>query len=296
MPVVLRTVSQVRQWRHALRRAEKLVGFVPTMGALHHGHLSLVHQSQVENDATVVLIFVNPSQFGPNEDLDAYPRTLDDDLAQLEAANVEAVFVPKVSEMYPSGITLEVSEQRGAFVEVKGCSHQLEGVTRPQFFRGVATVVCKLLNVVQPTRVYFGQKDAQQCVVIRNMVKDLLIDTEVRVLPTQREPLGLALLLRNAYLSQSTKDELKAIFQALTKGQQLWNSDQSVSGSQIVDLVKQQLTELGLKVEYVACSHPETLDDITDNVVAGSIVSTAVHVPRAKGNGTARLIDNVILQ
>lgn len=296
MPIVLRTVKQVRQWRQALCQAQKLVGFVPTMGALHHGHLSLVHQSQADNDATVVLIFVNPSQFGPTEDLDAYPRTLDDDLAQLEAANVEAVFVPKVSEMYPSGIVLDVNEQRGAFVEVKGCSHQLEGVTRPQFFRGVATVVCKLLNVVQPTRVYFGQKDAQQCVVVRNMVKDLLIDTEVKVLPTQREPLGLALSLRNAYLSDTTKDELKAIYQALSQGKQLWVNDATVKGADIVELVRKQLTDLGLTVEYVACSHPETLDDLTDNVVPGAIVSTAVHVPRAQGTGTARLIDNVILE
>ena len=199
---ILRTVQQVRQWRAQCFLRNESVGFVPTMGALHAGHCSLINQSIKENDKTVVSIFVNPSQFAPHEDLDNYPRTLDHDLQILQTNNnnnnnnnkiVDAVFVPKVSEMYPSGISLDIDKQRGAFVTVHGSSEQLEGITRPQFFRGVATVVTKLLNIVQPTNIYFGQKDAQQCVVIQNLVKDLIINTNVRIMPTLRESNGLAM-------------------------------------------------------------------------------------------------------
>lgn len=294
MPIVLRTVSQVRQWRRQQIKQDKLVGFVPTMGALHQGHLLLVSQLQKENDTTVVLIFVNPSQFGPNEDLDAYPRTLDDDLLKLDQVGVDAVFVPKVLEIYPRGIVLEVDKQQGAFVEVKGVSHQLEGVTRPQFFRGVATVVCKLFNVVQPTRAYFGQKDAQQCVVVKNMVKDLLMDTEVVIQPTQREPLGLAMSLRNAYLSEEMLEQLKAIYTGLKLAKDAWTRDNSLKGWQIVNIVSGIIGSLPLEVEYIACSHPETLEDL-EVVIPGAILSAAVHAPKASGKGTARLIDNVIL-
>ncbi|ODV82142.1 pantothenate synthase [Suhomyces tanzawaensis NRRL Y-17324] len=312
-PQILRTVAQVRQWRRQALLNNKTVGLVPTMGALHRGHLSLVGQSLSENDHTIVSIFVNPSQFAPHEDLDKYPRTVDEDLAKLEGAEpvlasasavsrqVSAVFIPKVSEMYPSGITMDVSQQKGAFVSVVGLSEQLEGVTRPQFFRGVATVVTKLLNIVTPERVYFGQKDAQQCVVVKNLVRDLLIDTEVRVMPTLREPNGLAMSSRNAYLSQHMKDESSVIYQALTRGEKYYlnksSGDVGVASLEIIDEIRSELaSKNGFKIEYIAVSDPNTLEDLSVVVPGtGAIISTALRVKNEEGN-EMRLIDNVCLQ
>ncbi|KAI5950825.1 pan6 [Candida jiufengensis] len=305
---ILRTVQQVRQWRHQSLINNQSVGFVPTMGALHQGHCSLVAQSLKENDKTIVSIFVNPSQFAPHEDLNNYPRTLDRDLEilsnQFKNKSIDAIFVPKISEMYPNGIVLEVDKQRGTFVTVHGSSEQLEGVTRPQFFRGVATIVTKLLNIVQPTRVYFGQKDAQQCVVIKNLVKDLIIPTEVRVMPTLRESNGLAMSSRNEYLSKEIKDKSSIIYKALCNGENYYNdkiinhNQNSVDSKKIIkeiyDLIKQ---EPDFDIEYIAVSHPETLEDL-DQVTPGlgAIVSCAVKVPKENSNEKARLIDNIILQ
>lgn len=284
----------------------KSVGFVPTMGALHWGHLSLISQSLKENDATIVSIFVNPAQFGPLEDLDQYPRTLDDDLEklrQLKEGTVEAVFIPKVSEMYPSGVPLDVSKQRGAFVTVQGCSEQLEGGQRPQFFRGVATIVTKLLNLVRPTRAYFGQKDAQQCIVIKNLVKDLLIDTTIRVLPTIREPNGLALSSRNAYLSDDIKDRSAVVYHSLSSAKEYYDKclaskQETVKAEHIKEVVQGivQAASLPFKLEYLAVSDPETLDDL--DVVTprnGALVSIALRIKNKSGSET-RLIDNVILE
>ncbi|CAI5755536.1 unnamed protein product [Candida verbasci] len=284
---ILRSVQQVRQWR---LQCKSSVGFIPTMGALHAGHCSLIKQSIKENDFTVVSIFVNPSQFGPNEDLDNYPRTLEKDLEILQNGyKVDAVFVPKVSEIYPSGIVLDVNQQRGTFVSVHGCSEQLEGVTRPQFFRGVATVVTKLLNVVQPSRIYFGQKDAQQCVVIKNLVKDLLINTEVRIMPTLRESNGLAMSSRNEYLSKEIRMESSQIYKALKIGEEKYR--QSNDSKEIIDTIRQNLKD-PIEIEYIAISHPDTLEDL-EIAIPGAIVSIAVKVP--KEDGKARLIDNIIL-
>lgn len=304
---ILRTVQQVRQWRKNCFVHNYSVGFVPTMGALHQGHTSLVTQSLLENDKTIVSIFVNPSQFGPNEDLDKYPRTLDSDLNILtqmfQDKPIDAVFVPKISEMYPSGINLDVSKQKGAFVTVLGCSEQLEGVTRPGFFRGVATVVTKLLNVVLPTNIYFGQKDAQQCVVIKNLVKDLLYDTTVRIMPTQREPNGLALSSRNAYLSPQIKRESAIIFQALSSGEAFYNqqklnkSSTPVNAHDIYSQVYQTLSNHPhFTIEYIAISHPDTLEDLQFvEPGVGAILSTAVRVPKQGSDQFTRLIDNVVL-
>lgn len=304
---VLRTVQQVRQWRRQCLFNREKVGFVPTMGALHLGHCHLVRHSLANNDRTIVSIFVNPSQFAPHEDLDAYPRALDRDLDLLATTfpekGVDAVFVPKVLEMYPSGIVLDVDKQQGAFVNVKGCSEQLEGAQRPAFFRGVATVVAKLLNIVSPENVYFGQKDAQQCVVVKNMVKDLLFDTEVNVLPTLREPNGLAMLSRNEYLSQETKDECAIIYRGLCAGKDYFGKESASGGRQSIEssAILQEIQKVydtmpdSYTVEYVAISNPETLGDLDEvKVDVGATISTAVRVPRA-GGGEARLIDNVQL-
>ncbi|OBA21137.1 Pantoate-beta-alanine ligase [Metschnikowia bicuspidata var. bicuspidata NRRL YB-4993] len=303
---VLRTVQQVRQWRRQCLLNKESVGFVPTMGALHAGHCHLVHHSIKDNDRTVVSIFVNPSQFAPHEDLDAYPRTLDRDLAMLDEQfsekPVDAVFVPKILELYPSGIVLEVEKQKGAFVTVQGFSEQLEGALRPAFFRGVATVVTKLLNVVTPDRVYFGQKDAQQCVVIKNLVKDLLIDTKVEILDTLREPNGLAMLSRNEYLSPETKDECTIIYQGLVAARTLFAKAQDEGMSVTAQAIREAIDKTyqnmpqDWKIDYVAISHPETLDElVTVDKDIGATVSVAVRVPKEDGT-VARLIDNVQLK
>lgn len=299
---ILRTAQQVRLWRRACLLRNESVGFVPTMGALHLGHVHLVRHALAENDRSIVSIFVNPSQFAPHEDLDAYPRTLERDLATLQGLPrpVDAVFVPKVLEMYPSGIVLDVSEQRGTFVTVHGCSEKLEGAQRPAFFRGVATVVTKLLNVVSPDRVYFGQKDAQQCVVVKTLVKDLLMDTDVKVLPTLREQNGLAMLSRNEYLSAATLAESGVIYRGLLAGKGLFDArvaagELLVPAADIVAAINAVYSAMpgDWTVEYVAVSHPESLDDL-DAVEpgVGATVSTAVRVPKEDG-GVARLIDNV---
>lgn len=299
---VLRTVQQVRLWRHQCILNRETVGFVPTMGALHQGHTHLVRHSLENNHRTIVSIFVNPSQFAPHEDLDSYPRTLERDLASLDSIagkGVDAVFVPKVLEMYPSGIVLDVKQQVGTFVNVLGCSEQLEGAQRPAFFRGVATVVAKLLNVVSPTNVYFGQKDAQQCVVVKNMVKDLLFDTTVHVMPTLREKNGLAMLSRNEYLSPETKEQCAVIYEGLVAGKTAFDrlKPSPVRSSVILDEISRVYLSMpeSWEVEYIAVSHPETLADleIVDAEV-GATVSTAVRVPKEDGS-IARLIDNVQL-
>lgn len=276
------------------------------MGALHAGHCHLINTSMAENDHTLVSIFVNPSQFAPSEDLDSYPRTLESDLKMLESAggsqkNVSAVFIPKVSELYPSGIVLDTQRQKGAFVTVHGCSEQLEGARRPGFFRGVATVVTKLLNIVSPDRVYFGQKDAQQCVVIQNLVRDLMIDTQVRVLATLREPNGLALLSRNAYLSHETKQKSSLIYRGLSAGkarfQELALSQQYVAAAEILAAINEVYSSApnSWDLEYLAVSHPETLADLdTVSRETGATVSVAFTVPKADG-GSSRLIDNIQL-
>lgn len=304
-PKILRTVAQVRQWRQALlQNNNQTVGFIPTMGALHSGHLSLIQSSLNENDKTIISIFVNPSQFAPHEDLDNYPRTLDSDIKLIndtfKIKSVDAVFVPKISEMYPSGITLDINKQRGAFINVLGCSEQLEGITRPNFFRGVATVVTKLINIVQPTNIYFGQKDAQQCIVIKNLVKDLLIPTNVKILPTLREENGLAMSSRNQYLSKDMKQRSSLIYKGLSQGKKYYelNKNQGkVNSNDILNEIKSIIeSDKDFDIEYISINHPETLDELEFvEPGIGALVSTAVKVPKENSNEMARLIDNIIL-
>lgn len=302
---VFRSLQQVRDWRHQCYLRKEKVGFVPTMGALHAGHCSLVAQSLKDNDRTVVSIFVNPSQFAPHEDLESYPRTLDSDLEVLESfedKQIDAVFVPMKSEMFPSGITTDLAKQRGAFVSVLGCSEQLEGVKRPQFFRGVATIITKFLNVVKPTNIYFGQKDAQQCVVIKNLVKDLLFDVIVKIMPTLREPNGLAMSSRNAYLSPEVREKCGFIFKSLEAGKQLYEKESATGRSVSSDVLIQHMkgvmseTDIDFELEYLAISHPDTLDNLDFiRPEVGALISTALTVPKQDSNERARLIDNVLL-
>lgn len=306
---ILRTVADVRKWRLDCTTSGLSVGFVPTMGSLHRGHCSLVSQALKENDRTMVSIFVNPAQFAPHEDFNSYPRSLDSDL-QLLADRfpdrpVDVIFAPLASELYPSGIPLDQSRQFGAFVTVEGLSSQLEGLIRPQFFRGVATVVTKLLNVVQPTRAYFGQKDAQQCVVVKALVKDLLIDSLISIVPTLREENGLAMSSRNAYLGSDIKARSSIIFLALKSADELFKSKslnltEPVQCSELLQAVKDHLAqEPDFTLEYVSISDPQSLQELnTIDSTLEAILSIAVRVPIHKdGNDSeTRLIDNILLK
>ena len=207
---IVETIGEMRQLRLALAEP---VGFVPTMGYLHEGHLSLVRQARAENPSVVVSIFVNPAQFGPGEDFTTYPRDTQRDLALLEKIT-DIIFMPSAAEMYPPEFS--------SWVEVEKVTGRLEGAIRPGHFRGVTTVVAKLFNIVQPGKAYFGQKDAQQAIVIKKMVADLNMNLKVVALPTLREPDGLAMSSRNTYLNPEQRRAATVLYQALSLAQQLW--------------------------------------------------------------------------
>ncbi|KAG0054357.1 pantothenate synthase [Gryganskiella cystojenkinii] len=299
---VFDSIAAFREWRQELRRQNKTVGFVPTMGALHAGHLGLVKTASQECDAVVVSIFVNPAQFAPHEDLDQYPRTFDTDYASLvETKSCAAILLPKVSEMYPAGITLDRAQQRGTFIEVQGLSHQMEGIPRPHFFRGVATVVTKLFNIVQPDRAFFGQKDAQQCVVIRAMIRDLLLPIRMRALPTAREADGLAMSSRNRYLTPEMRKIATLLYRAISSAKEVIQSGRTNERDEIlkpafaiIEQVTKEVKEQGLgfevRLDYLSLVDVATLGEIE---VLGkeqtAILSGAVYV------GTTRLIDNVLI-
>ncbi|GAI47965.1 unnamed protein product, partial [marine sediment metagenome] len=209
---IIETIAHLKSLRPRLAEP---VGFVPTMGYLHQGHLALVRQARAENPSVVVSIFVNPTQFGPHEDFKQYPHDPQRDLALLEKEGVDIVFMPPADEMYPPKFN--------SWVEVGKVAERLEGAARPGHFRGVATVVAKLFNIVQPDRAYFGQKDAQQLIVIRKMVADLDMNLEVVAVPTVREPDGLAMSSRNTYLNPEERKQAVVLYQALTLAQKLWS-------------------------------------------------------------------------
>ena len=274
---VLSTITEFREVRKKLRGS---VGFVPTMGYLHEGHLVLVRRAREENKTVVVSIFVNPTQFGPSEDFARYPRDPERDLAMLEKEEVDLVFMPSVEEMYPEGFC--------SWVEVEKVTEKLEGAVRPGHFRGVTTVVAKLFNIVQPTRAYFGQKDAQQVVVIKRMVADLNMNLDIIVVPTHREPDGLAMSSRNIYLSPEERQAALVLWKSLNLAQQLWRQ-----GERKAERVQQQMVALIqkeplAKIDYVSIADPETLEEIA-KLDRPALVSLAVRI------GKTRLIDNITL-
>jgi len=275
---VLSTITEFREVRKRLRGS---VGFVPTMGYLHEGHLVLVRRAREENKTVVVSIFVNPTQFGPREDFARYPRDPERDLAMLEKEEVNLVFMPSVEEMYPEGFC--------SWVGVEKVTERLEGAVRPGHFRGVTTVVAKLFNIVQPTRAYFGQKDAQQVVVIKRMVADLNMNLDIVVVPTHREPDGLAMSSRNIYLSPEERQAALVLWKSLNLAQQLWRQ-----GERKAERVQQQMIALIqkeplAKIDYVSIADPETLEEIA-RIDRPTLVSLAVRI------GKTRLIDNITLE
>jgi len=257
------------------------VGFVPTMGYLHKGHLALVRWSRTENPSLVVSIFVNPTQFGPQEDFDKYPRYPERDLALLEKERVDIVFIPSVDEMYPPRFN--------SWVEVGKVTERLEGASRPGHFRGVTTVVAKLFNIIQPTRAYFGQKDAQQVVVIKKMVAELNMNLEIVTVPTMRERDGLAMSSRNTYLNPEEREAATVLYQAISLAQKLW-----LQGETNAQAIRQQMLALIQKqplaaIDYVSITDTKTLDEL-DTVKPPTLVSLAVKI------GNTRLIDNIVLE
>ena len=265
----------------ACRSAARPLGLVPTMGALHDGHLSLVRQARQDNETLAATIFVNPAQFGEGEDLAEYPRPLEDDLAALDREGTDLVYVPPPTEVYPPGFN--------TWVEIPGLSDRLEGAHRLGHFRGVATVVAKLFNLIRPDRAYFGQKDGQQTVVIRRLAKDLDMGVDVVVLPTVREPDGLALSSRNVYLSDEERRAAPVVYRALCEAQRLWES--GVADAEMLREEARRILEaepLVQRIDYVSVADTETLDEL-GRIDGAAMVSVAVQI------GRPRLIDNIIL-
>ena len=280
-PNVIATVSELRQTLDAVRRRGKKIGLVPTMGALHAGHLSLVRAANEQCDYTVVTIFVNPSQFGPAEDLDKYPRTLEADLDALSQYGVPLVFVPSNKEVY--------RPDHDTWVESGSVAKPLEGECRPVHFRGVATVVLKLFNMVQPQVAYFGAKDYQQALVIRRMVGDLNLPIEVRVCPTVREPDGLAMSSRNAYMSSDQRRRALLLWKSLCLARRMVETGQR-NAAAIAEQMRAVIGEAeDVRIDYVALVDPETLKPVSE-IHRPTLAALAVKI------GQTRLIDNCLLE
>ena len=274
---VLRTIAAVRAARRAVAGS---VGLVPTMGYLHEGHLALVEAARAADDCLFVSIFVNPSQFGPNEAFATYPRDEERDLELLDAAGVDYVFLPEASAIYPPGFATTV--------DVGAVAEPLEGKFRPGHFRGVATVVLKLLQIVRPDRAYFGQKDAQQLAVVRRLVRDLDLEVEVVALPTVRDANGLALSSRNVRLSPVEREAAPVLWQALSLAREIWTR-----GARDAETYRRRLRELIdaeplARIDYVSVADPETLEEL-ERIKGAALISLAVRI------GEVRLIDNVVL-
>ncbi|CAI8031545.1 Pantothenate synthetase [Geodia barretti] len=277
----MRVIHTNQDMKDVCRSVERPVGLVPTMGALHEGHLALVRLAKQENRTLAATIFVNPAQFGPGEDLQKYPRDLEKDLDLLRNEGADLVYVPDVEEVYPPGFD--------SWVEVGGLGDKLEGAHRPGHFRGVATVVAKLFNLIQPDRAYFGQKDGQQTAIVRKMVKDLDFRVDVVVVPTVRNSDGLALSSRNVYLTQEQRRAAPVIYRALCASSRLWG-DGGRNGdrlrAEVLATLRQEPVLDG--IDYVSVADAETLEEL-EQVQGRAMVSVAVRL------GNTRLIDNVIL-
>lgn len=277
----MRVVETIAEMQKIRSQITGTVGFVPTMGFLHDGHLELVRRSKAGNDITAVSIFVNPTQFGPKEDFAKYPRDTPRDLALLEKVGTDYVFMPAPPDMYPPNFN--------SWVDVQQVTDRLEGAARPGHFRGVATVVAKLFNVVQPTRAYFGQKDAQQCVVIRKMVRDLNMPLEMIIIPTVREPDGLAMSSRNVYLTPEMRQQAPVLYRSLQLAKTLWKL-----GEKDADKILAAMTALIQKqplaqIEYIDFADTDTLAEI-ETIGKSALISMVVRF------GNTRLLDNIILE
>ncbi|ACI22055.1 MULTISPECIES: pantoate--beta-alanine ligase [Thermodesulfovibrio] len=278
---VIRIPRIMREISKELRFKGKSIGFIPTMGALHEGHLSLIRRAKEENDIVIVSIFVNPTQFAQGEDYEKYPRDVELDKEKLEALAIDYLFLPDVNSLYPEGYS--------TYVVVEGLSDKLCGIFRPGHFRGVATIVCKLFNIVKPLRAYFGQKDYQQSLIIRRMVEDLNFDVEIIVCPTVREQDGLAMSSRNLYLNEKERQSATVIYKALKEGERLLNE-----GEKPLD-VKLKMHEifknepLIREIQYAGVYDPLTLEEVKERQNK-YLLAVALKI------GDTRLIDNLIVE
>lgn len=278
---IITDATELQTLTARVQQEKKTIGFVPTMGALHEGHLRLVEAARQQCEEVIVSIFVNPTQFGKNEDLSRYPRNLERDIAMLEPFGVAYVFAPPPEEIYPAGFT--------TYVNVEELSEQLEGASRPGHFRGVATVLTILFNLVRPTKVFMGQKDAQQTVIVKKMVRDLRIPTEIVVVPTMREADGLAMSSRNQYLNTTERQAATVLIRALTKAQ-----EQYATGERNAARIKQAMQEVIAaeplaELDYIAINDAQTLATLENLNHQSVLISLAVRL------GKTRLIDNLLL-
>lgn len=274
----IKTIKDMQALSRRLMSEKKSIGFAPTMGALHEGHLSLVRRSKEENAITVVSIFINPIQFGPKEDFNKYPRGIDGDLKKLSLLDVDFVFIPEIVEMYPDGFSININ--------VGGIGNILCGAVRQGHFNGVATVVAKLLNIVMPHRVYFGQKDFQQTVIIKKLVRELNFDMDIIVCPTAREADGLAMSSRNIYLSPTERKSASILYRALKHGEGLILQGKQDASYVKTDIEKILNSEPLVSIEYIGIVKPQSLESV-------EMIDSPVVICLAARIGTTRLIDNL---
>ncbi|MBF7073825.1 pantoate--beta-alanine ligase [Glaciecola sp. MH2013] len=278
---IVSDITELRELRRTWQSSKQQIAFVPTMGNLHNGHLKLVKEAKKHASKVVVSIFVNPLQFGPDEDLDAYPRTIDDDKTSLAALGVDVLFMPRVSDIYSRGL------EQQTFVEVPGLSYMICGASRPGHFRGVATIVCKLFNMVQPNMAFFGEKDFQQLQVIKAMVTDLSMNLTIHGVPTEREPDGLAMSSRNSYLNQEQRKIAPALYKLICE-----MADEIRGGRRDFSILmqehKEKLASLGFKPDYIDIRSANSL-------LQPSHEDKALVILGAGFLGKTRIIDNVQL-
>ncbi|MBZ5505639.1 MAG: pantoate--beta-alanine ligase [Acidobacteriia bacterium] len=278
--LTLTSAAEITAVSKEAHRASKCVGFVPTMGALHQGHLSLVRTARTQSDVVIASVFVNPKQFGPNEDFTKYPRNAEKDAAMLAAEKTDYLFLPSVEEMYPPGATSWVSEE--------ALSEKLDGRSRPGHFRGVTTVVAKLFNIVQPDLAFFGQKDAAQVAIVKKMVCDLNFDVRIVVCPIVRESDGLAMSSRNAYLNPEQRKQALVLYRSLMRLQMLVDRGETRSTTLLAAGKQVIAEEPTVKLDYLEIVNPETLDQ-ADEIGQGALIAVAAYV------GSTRLIDNIVV-
>ncbi len=278
---ILRTIEGMRRHAAGLRRRHMPIGFVPTMGALHQGHLSLMRMASRQCPVVLVSIFVNPSQFGPHEDYARYPRNLKGDAKKCRTAGVDILFAPTALQLYPHGFK--------TWVSVKEIGDVLEGHSRPGHFSGMATIVLKLFNIIRPHRAYFGLKDHQQAAVIRRLVKDLNLDTKIVLGPTIREPDGLAMSSRNRYLSRAERRAAPILWKALQSGREAVRKGVNRASNVRSAMIRRIVREPMAKIDYVTVADPETLNKISE-IRGPVLIALAVWI------GQTRLIDNIIVR
>jgi pantoate--beta-alanine ligase len=278
---IITTIHEMRGASRAVRREGKRLGIVPTMGALHEGHLSLIRVARASSDLVAASIFVNPTQFGPNEDLAKYPRSFDRDCDLLHREAVDWVFAPSVDEMYPTGTV--------TWVTVEELSNKLDGRSRPGHFRGVTTVVSKLFHIMEPDFAFFGQKDAAQVAIIRRMVRDLNFPVQIVVCPIVREPDGLAMSSRNAYLSPEQRKQALILHRSLMKVQKLIEQGENSAEKLLAAGRAEFAADPSVRLDYFEVVNPETLDPIKD-IGEGALIAVAAYV------GSTRLIDNLLIK